>query len=152
VALGDGHRPVNYYTSACSNIDKATSIGISSGRDTSDISSTLLKNFEHSAFFFLGKDLISELKVASFGSGGGGWRGEEALGEPFSSIVVTTLATELQSYSIRILLHENSVQPSNCCTFSFEFCVVTHYYSATTRYNSAATLSVTLLQLTITML
>jgi hypothetical protein len=116
-----------------------------------------LTNFEHSAFFFLGKDLISELKAASFGSGGGGWGGEEALGEPCSSMAAETLAAELQSYSIRILLHENSVHPSTCCTFSFEFCVVTplvvtHYYSAATRYNSAATLSVTLLQLTITML
>jgi hypothetical protein len=82
VALGDGHKPVNYPTSMLSNIDKATCIGISSGRDTSGISSTLLTNFEHSAFFFLGKDLISKLKAASFGSGRGGWEGEEALGEP----------------------------------------------------------------------
>jgi hypothetical protein len=79
------------------------------------------------------------------------------VGEPCSSMAAATLAAELQSYSIRILLHENSVHPSTCCTFSFKFCVVTplvvtHYYSAATRYNSAATLSVTLLQLTITML
>jgi hypothetical protein len=116
-----------------------------------------LTNFDDFAFFFLGKDLISEMKAASFGSGRGGWRGEEALGEPYSSMAATTLVAELQSYSIKILLHENSIHPNTCCTFSFEFCVVTplvvtHYYSVATRYNSAATLSVTLLQLTITML
>jgi len=95
VALGDSHRPVNCPTSACSDIDKATCIGISGGSDTSEISSTLLTNFEHSAFFFLGKELIGELKATSFGRGRGGWGGEEALGEPYSSMSTTTLAVEL---------------------------------------------------------
>jgi hypothetical protein len=85
-----------------SDIDKAICIGISSGRDTSGISSTLLTNFKHSSIFFLGKDLISELKVASFGSGGGGWGGEKALGKPCSSMATTTLAAELQSYGVHV--------------------------------------------------
>jgi len=78
VALGDGHRPVNCPTSTRSDIDKATCIGISGGRDTSDISSTLLTNFEASVFFFLGKESINELKAIAFGKGRRGGGGEEA--------------------------------------------------------------------------
>jgi len=55
-------------------------------------------NFELSAFFFLGKELISEQKATSFGGGRGGWGGEEALGEPCSSMAAITLAAELQSF------------------------------------------------------
>jgi hypothetical protein len=101
VALGDDHRSVNCQTSARSVNDKATCMGTSGGRETSDISFTLLTNFELSAFFFLGKELINEKKVASFGVDRGGWVGEEALGEPCSSMAATTLAAELQSYNAR---------------------------------------------------